>query len=819
MEFTMKKWLFIIYMAFLIFTNIVVVHADNNQVIKVGYPIQRGLTEKDKKGNYVGYTVDYLEEIKKYTGWEYEFVEVDGDLNQQISTLLEMLKDGEIDILGGTVYSDELAKIYDYPGYPYGMAYTTLAVNEGNAEWISDDFQNWNGIKVGIYPGLERREKELEKFANLNGFSYELVTFDEYDELMQAMEDGTVDATLQVDISMHKGFKSIAKFLPVPYYFAISKNNSTLIREINSALSNINSANPYLQASLYKKYFSVNNTFSISEENKEYIKSLGIIKVLMLDGNAPIQYYDQGAKGISISYLEKIKETTGLQYEIIVAKDYEDCLKKLKENDIDLMIGVPDNCILLSEIDMTLSLPYLKSHQILVSNKKGDGKEDVNKDFIYNTEQVLNYLRKNKNETAYLDAYCTSFYLQNKGKYAEIVTDINDVNAIQYSIGLVNKDKMHLLSIINSYLNSVTDEQKQEIIYENLVNHIDYTLVDFLKVYVWQISVVGLILVCVGALLYGRSVRIKSSMMREIVLQHKRFNELSNLTDECLFEYSYEKDYLLIQNDKIMFDHRHEIKHYMTNNQYGFLKDMIEKKEDSSRDFLMEVKNEKRWYRIILKVIKNENGVATYALGKICDVNREVSEHYALIEKSKRDALTNLLNRAAAQESINILLEMDSSKGILIMFDVDNFKSVNDYLGHPTGDKLLKEISQFIEQFFREEDIKCRLGGDEFLIFVHASMSVDALTEKLEEFILQANKVVFDQYKEFQVSISIGAAFASQSVNTYDKLYKKVDAAMYVAKLGGKNGFFISDGTECMRHECIGCKRHCKRSEYLASKK
>ena len=343
-----------------------------------------------------------------------------------------------------------------------------------------------------------------------------------------------------------------------------------MIREINSALSNINSANPYLQASLYKKYFSVNNTFSISEENKEYIKSLGIIKVLMLDGNAPIQYYDQGAKGISISYLEKIKETTGLQYEIIVAKDYEDCLKKLKENDIDLMIGVPDNCILLSEIDMTLSLPYLKSHQILVSNKKGDGKEDVNKDFIYNTEQVLNYLRKNKNETAYLDAYCTSFYLQNKGKYAEIVTDINDVNSIQYSIGLVNKDKMHLLSIINSYLNSVTDEQKQEIIYENLVNHIDYTLVDFLKVYVWQISVVGLILVCVGALLYGRSVRIKSSMMREIVLQHKRFNELSNLTDECLFEYSYEKDYLLIQNDKIMFEHRHEIEHYMTSNQYGF---------------------------------------------------------------------------------------------------------------------------------------------------------------------------------------------------------------------------------------------------------
>lgn len=806
---------FIIFLIFLSFTNTITAYAENKTVIKVGYPIQGRLTEKDSEGNYFGYSVDYLNEIKKYTGWDYEFVEVEGTLNEQLTTLLEMLKNGDIDLLGAVKYYESLAEFYDYPSYNYGLAYTTLAVKQEDSRWLSNDFQNWNGIKVGIYPGQKKRAQELEKFANINGFTYQIVEIDTYDELLEELFNGNIDAILQVDISINRKLKSIAKFSPEPYYFATTKGNQEVINKLNSALAKIDSSNPYLQSVLYDKYFNINNQFAISEENKEYIKSLGTINVMLIDGNAPIQYYDEEPKGIAISYLEKLKQETGLSYKVIVAKDYNDCIKKKSKYDIDLFVGVPTNSNLISEFDLTLSIPYLESRSIYVSNKESKMKRSDEEHFIYNISDCLNKMNKNECEAAYLDSYCTNFYLQKKAKYKNIKLDYSDSSLLQYSMGIVDKDNnSYLLSIINSFINSISAEENQEIIYNNTIIHIKYPLIDFIKTHSMHIIVFALLLFIVGILIYVRNIKIKNAMLDKIAVEHKRYIELSKLTNECLFEYNYAKDMFKIYNNKIIFDGTNLIENFMSYTRYDFLKDLIRSKKDDTRDFLLEEHNEKKWCRVILKVIKNDNGIVTYALGKLYDINEEIIKNKALLEKAKRDPLTNLYNRVAAEEQIELLLKKDCTKGILILLDIDNFKSVNDSLGHPVGDSLLVEFSQLLNRFFSKEDVTCRLGGDEFLIFLHSSMNEDSLSEKLDSFINQCNHSIFQKYSE-NVSISIGVAIVTDDVYMYEDLYKKADYAMYVAKFGGKNGFFISDGTECMRQECIHCKTYCKRREYL----
>ena len=70
----------------------------------------------------------------QYTQWEYEFVEMDGDINESLTALLEMLANGEIDMLGGMAYNDALAEIYDYPGTSYGEVGLVLAVDDDNSE-------------------------------------------------------------------------------------------------------------------------------------------------------------------------------------------------------------------------------------------------------------------------------------------------------------------------------------------------------------------------------------------------------------------------------------------------------------------------------------------------------------------------------------------------------------------------------------------------------------------------------------------------------------------------------------------------------------
>lgn len=795
----MKKICFLISMFFLFLLLISGnVHAEDKKVIRVGFPIQRGLTEKNTNGKYIGYTVDYLSEIEKYTGWDYEFVEVEGTLNEQLNTLLEMLQKGEIDLLGSMRYSEQLDKIYDYPVEDYGMAYTTLAVRKEDARWISDHFQNWNGIKVGIYEGLEKREQELKKFATLNGFSYQCIKMDSYEELMEAVYSGKVDATLQVDISMDNKLKSIAKFSPVPYYFATTKGNQSIIRELNRALSNIKVANPYLQTTLYEKYFNQNQQFFISEENKKYIQSLGTIKVLLFDGNAPIQYFDKKPKGIAMSYLERFSQATGLKYEVIVAKSKEESLELIQKKKVDLIVCLPTESDFMNEWDIKFSLPFLTSTRILVSNNKATGQIERRENVIYCTLGRLEQLNQSTELGFYLDSYCVNFYSQ-KGIFSKnLKLDLANTMSVQYAMGLVAQEETQLLLILNNFISVMTNEEKEEIIYDNTIIHINHTLEDFFQKYFLECVVFLLIIFCFLILLYTRHIRLRSKMLNEIVVQQNRFDELSSLMNECLFEYQYETDILNIKNNKIIFQGKNCIERYTEYEEYPFLKELIMKKEDGSYDFCLPLDGENRWYRIIIKCIKNSDGSILYALGKIYNIDEEILVHQALLEKSEKDMLTNLLNRFGIEEKIKEYLKSNRNQGVFLLFDIDNFKLVNDQLGHPEGDSILKRLGQCVEKYFRKEDIKGRLGGDEFLVFLENTMSKEELHKKLEQFIAVTNEMIFKEYKELKVSISIGATFVTETLCTYEELYQHADCAMYIAKHGGKNSFHIMEDDELL---------------------
>ena len=94
---------------------------EDRPVVRVGYPIQQGLTEIDENGNYTGYIYDYLQEIAQYTGWDYEFVRAEGDINESLMTLMEMLENGEIDIMGGMLYNSRMEEMYDYASNSCGI--------------------------------------------------------------------------------------------------------------------------------------------------------------------------------------------------------------------------------------------------------------------------------------------------------------------------------------------------------------------------------------------------------------------------------------------------------------------------------------------------------------------------------------------------------------------------------------------------------------------------------------------------------------------------------------------------------------------------
>ena len=159
------------------------------------------------------------------------------------------------------------------------------------------------------------------------------------------------------------------------------------------------------------------------------------------------------------------------------------------------------------------------------------------------------------------------------------------------------------------------------------------------------------------------------------------------------------------------------------------------------------------------------------------------------------DSLTNLPNRALLLDRLTqqiSLLRRHELRGALLFIDLDHFKHINDSLGHPVGDAVLKLVTARLEASVRQEDTVARLGGDEFVVLISGLegkrskvvQQVRALAEKLRH--LLAEPMLLDGH-QLQVTPSIGIALIPDHGDTPSDLLKRADIALYRAKDSGRN--------------------------------
>lgn len=156
------------------------------------------------------------------------------------------------------------------------------------------------------------------------------------------------------------------------------------------------------------------------------------------------------------------------------------------------------------------------------------------------------------------------------------------------------------------------------------------------------------------------------------------------------------------------------------------------------------------------------------------------------------DVITGIPNRHSFQEKLEqaIELSLKTNKLMALLFlDLDNFKTVNDTLGHKTGDLLLKQASSRLSNVVRQSDYICRIGGDEFAIIIEHINDIEdvsTVTKKCIECL--SNPFVFDG-KNFFIGVSIGLSVCPDDAVTANDLLVNADMAMYEAKVNGKNNY------------------------------
>lgn len=220
---------------------------EENKTVRVGYfpyaNFQEGGYGEHKQG--AGY--EYLQKISYITGWKYEYV------YGSFKECLDMLAAGEIDILGNVSYTPERAESIDYSTYAAGTERYWIYTREDHTDLMDGDPKQMNGCRIGVADGSYQKEL-LKKWLDSNQIQAEVVVCKGYDEMIEKLDADELDALVIPVLSVNSDFIAIANIGASDCYFGVSKSRPDLLKELNSAMEEINNTETDYSSKLYARY-------------------------------------------------------------------------------------------------------------------------------------------------------------------------------------------------------------------------------------------------------------------------------------------------------------------------------------------------------------------------------------------------------------------------------------------------------------------------------------------------------------------------------------------------------------------------------------
>ena len=305
---------------------------EENKTVRVGYfpysNFQEGSYGEHKQG--AGY--EYLQKISYITGWKYEYV------YGSFKECLDMLADGEIDLLGSVSYTPERAESIDYSTYAEGTERYWIYTREEHADLADGDLKQMNGCRIGATDGSYQKEL-LEKWLDSNQIQAEVVICKGYDEMIEKLDADELDALVIPVLSVNSDFIAIANIGASDCYFGVSKSRPDLLKELNSALEEINNTETDYSSKLYARYEgkAVIN-YALNKEEKQWLDAHeNTICVGYLKDNLPFCGEENGKlTGILGTVLDTVQEKYKITIKAVPCSTGEQMNEALQSGEIDI---------------------------------------------------------------------------------------------------------------------------------------------------------------------------------------------------------------------------------------------------------------------------------------------------------------------------------------------------------------------------------------------------------------------------------------------------------------------------------------------------
>ena len=305
---------------------------EENKTVRVGYfpyaNFQEGGYGEHKQG--AGY--EYLQKISYITGWKYEYV------YGSFKECLDMLADGEIDLLGSVSYTPERAESIDFSTYAEGTERYWIYTRENHADLADGDLKQMNGCRIGVADGSYQKEL-LEKWLDSNQIQAEVVICKGYDEMIEKLDADELDALVVPALSVNSDFIAIANIGASDCYFGVSKSRPDLLKELNSALEEINNTETDYSSKLYARYEgkAVIN-YALNKEEKQWLDAHeNTICVGYLKDNLPFCGEENGKlTGILGTVLDTVQEKYKITIKAVPCSTGEQMNEALQSGEIDI---------------------------------------------------------------------------------------------------------------------------------------------------------------------------------------------------------------------------------------------------------------------------------------------------------------------------------------------------------------------------------------------------------------------------------------------------------------------------------------------------
>lgn len=522
----------------LAFNLSVLARTSEKRVLRVAFPQVDGMSWTAEDGTHHGMLVDYLNEIAKYTGWEYEYIDTKGP------AMLNEFVEGKYELMGGNYYIPALEKYYAYPNYNMGYSRSLLLARSDDRSIHSYDLESMNGKTIGVYENARENIRRLKEFMAINGLYCNIRYYKQEDMvgkigLYPYLAKGEIDLLLNNVAHISDSVRVVVAYDSQPYYIVTNPGNKEVLDGLNMALERILDANPNFAAERYAVNFPdrlVN--IQLSDRDLEYVNERKTITVAVPENWYPLYCKETPLKnhtGIMADVLDEIKSFTGLRFSYVYAKNYADAIRLIQQGDADILgffLGDENDA---AQLGLALSASYVSANNIIVRNKacsypapglvgalvenqrlpSGISVEKIR--FYPSIKEALFAVNNGEADFIYgLSSRMEQDILRYHFTNLAPVTLVNDQSTISFALPIpVDPD---LLTILNKAINNLSESERTVIRNRNLesIGVSEFSLTDFIYANPLQFMFIVMFVLSVlfTALLLAIGVRMKATVIQ-----------------------------------------------------------------------------------------------------------------------------------------------------------------------------------------------------------------------------------------------------------------------------------------------------------------